>query len=139
RAGTLTRAGFAAAVVGLRANVGQWLAQGAGYEVARGEKSVRAKTARTCRQLLKVESALWLFVGVAGIEPTNNTAERALRPAVIWRRTSLGTQSELGSQFVARMLTVTLSLRAQQRPVLEYLTAACEAARQNLPAPSLLP
>lgn len=139
RDGTLTREGLAAAVVELRAQVRQWLAQGAAYEVARGEKSVRAKTARTCRELLKVEPALWLFVSVAGIEPTNNAAERALRPAVIWRRTSLGTQSELGSQFVARMLTVTLSLRAQQRPVLEYLTAACEAARQNLPAPSLLP
>ena len=74
-----------------------------------------------------------------GIEPTNNAAERALRPAVIWRRTSLGTQSTQGSQFIARMLTVMLTLRAQQRPMLEYLTAACQAARQGLPAPSLLP
>lgn len=139
RDGTLTREGFAAAVVEIRAQVQQWLAAGAAYEVVRGEKSVRAKTARTCRELLKVESALWLFVRVAGVEPTNNAAERALRPAVIWRRTSLGTQSELGSQFVARMLTVTQTLRSQQRPVLEYLTAACEAARQSLPAPSLLP
>jgi hypothetical protein len=64
---------------------------------------------------------------------------RALRPAVIWRRTSLGTQSALGSQFVARMLTVTLTLRLQQRSVLGYLTAACEAARQGMPIPSLLP
>jgi transposase len=52
--------------------------------------------------LLKVEQVLWLFVHVEGIEPTNNAAERALRPAVIWRRTSLGTQSTQGSQFVAR-------------------------------------
>jgi hypothetical protein len=89
--------------------------------------------------LLKVEPALWLFVRVAGIEPTNNAAERALRPAVIGRRTSLGSQSALGSQFVARMLTVMLTLRAQQRNVLEYLTTACEAARQGEPAPSLLP
>jgi transposase len=89
--------------------------------------------------LLKVEPALRLFVRVEGIEPTNNAAERALRPAVIWRRTSLGTQSALGSQFVARMLTIMLTLRAQQRPVLEYLTAACQAARHGLPAPSLLP
>jgi transposase len=78
-------------------------------------------------------------VRVAGIEPTNNAAERALRPAVIWRRTSLGSQSALGSQFVARMLTVMLTLHAQQRNVLEYMTTACEAARQGEPAPSLLP
>lgn len=76
---------------------------------------------------------------IAGIEPTNNAAERALRPAVIWRRISLGTQSSRGSQFVARMLTVTQSLHSQQRPLLEFLTAACEAARRGCAAPSLLP
>jgi hypothetical protein len=89
--------------------------------------------------LLKVEDAFWLFVRVAGLEPTNNAAERALRPAVIWRRTSLGTQRTGGSEFVARMLTVVLTLRAQQRNVLDYLTTACEAARQGSPAPTLLP
>ncbi|MCA1602318.1 MAG: IS66 family transposase [Acidobacteria bacterium] len=139
RDGTVTREGFAAAVVGVRAEVQKWLVEGAAYKAARGDKSARARTARTCQELLKVEPALWLFVRVAGIEPTNNAAERALRPAVIWRRISLGTQSALGSQFVARMLTVTQTLRAQQRPVLEFLTAAVEAARQDMPAPSLLP
>lgn len=139
RDGTMTRAVFAAAVVEIRATLQQWLATGADYEAARGDKSARARTARTCRELLKVEEALWLFVRVEGVEPTNNAAERALRPAVIWRRTSFGTQSAQGSQFVARMLTVMLTLRVQQRPVLEYLTTACEAARQGLPAPSLLP
>jgi hypothetical protein len=139
RDGTLTRSGFAAAVVEIRASVQQWLAAGAAYAMVHGDKSARARTARTCRELLKVEQALGLFVRVAGVEPTNNAAERALRPAVIWRRTSLGTQSALGSQFVARLLTVTLTLRSQQRSVLEYLTAACEAARQGMPAPSLLP
>lgn len=139
RDGTLPRSEFVATVVEIRAEVQRWLAEGAAYQPARGEKSARARTARTCRALLKVEEALWLFVKVAGVEPTNNAAERALRPAVIWRRTSLGTQSTSGSQFVARMLTVILTLRAQQRHVLEYLTSACQAARQGLSAPSLLP
>jgi transposase len=139
RDGTLRRTYFAAAVVEIRAEIQRWLAEGAAYEPARGEQSARARTARTCRELLKVEEALWLFVRVEGVEPTNNAAERALRPAVIWRRTSLGTQSTQGSQFIARMLTVVLTLRAQQRQMLEYLTSACEAARQGLPAPSLLP
>src|SRR5215813_8887961 len=139
RDGTLTREGFAAAVVEICATVQKWFEEGTAYKVARGDKSVRAKTARTCQELLKVEQALWLFVRVVGIEPTNNAAERALRPAVIWRRVSLGTQPALGSQFVARMLTVTQTLRAQQRPVLDFLTEACEAARQGTPAPSLLP
>jgi transposase len=139
RDGTLTRAVFSLAAAEIRAEVQRWLAEGAAYVPVCGEKSARARTARTCRELLKVEEALWLFMSVEGIEPTNNAAERALRPAVIWRRTSFGTQSAEGSQFVARMLTVMLTLRAQQRPVLEYLTAACQAARHGLPAPSLLP
>jgi len=139
RDGTLSRAAFAAAVVEIRAAVQHWLAEGAAYRTARGEQSARARTARPCRGLLKVENAFRLFVRVAGLEPTNNTAERALRPAVIWRRTSLGTQSTGGSEFVARRLTVVLTLRAQQRHVLGYLTTACEAARQGSPAPTLLP
>ena len=94
---------------------------------------------RTCRQLLKLEPALWTFVTNEGIEPTNIAAERALRPAVLWRKNSFGSQSQAGSLFVARMLTVTTTLRAQNRSVLEYLIHACRAARQGKPAPSLLP
>ena len=33
-----------------------------------------AKTAGTCRELLGVEPALWTFVRVEGVEPTNNTS-----------------------------------------------------------------
>ncbi|TRV19471.1 MAG: hypothetical protein EWV88_18720 [Microcystis wesenbergii Mw_MB_S_20031200_S109D] len=86
------------------------------------EKTPLAKTVRTCRQLLKVEPALWLFVTGSRLEPTNNAAERAIRPAVLWRRTSFGSQSEAGTVFVARMLTVVTSRRSQNRNVLEFMT-----------------
>ncbi len=105
----------------------------------RGEKTARAKTARTSQALLKMEAALWLFVTQEGVEPTNNAAERAIRPAVIWRRISFGSQSATGSEFVARMLSVVTTLRQQDRDVLAYLTEACQAARQGKAAPSLLP
>jgi transposase len=98
-----------------------------------------AKTVRTCRQFLKVEPALWLFVTVTGLEPTNNAAERAIRLAVLWRRTSFGSQSEAGSVFVARMLTVVTSLRSQNRNVLEFMTEAICASRKGSASPSLLP
>jgi hypothetical protein len=70
---------------------------------------------------------------VAAVEPTNNRAERALRRAVIWRRKSLGRQSESGSLFVERILTVVTTLRQQRRSVLEYLKKACAAktSREN--------
>ncbi len=90
-------------------------------------------------KILKVEPALWLFVTVEGVEPTNNAAERAIRPAVIWRRTSFGSQTQAGSTFVARMLTVVTSLKSQRKNVLDFMTHAVGAARHGNPAPSLLP
>ena len=123
----------------IRAKLQELLQQGAAHPITQKDKSPLAKTVRTCRQLLKVEPALWLFVSVEGVEPTNNASERALRPAVLWRRSSLGTQSQDGSLFVSRLLTVVTSLRLQQRNVLDYLTQACQAKRQGQPAPSLLP
>ena len=82
---------------------------------------------------------MWLFVTVEGVEPTNNAAERAIRPAVIWRRTSFGSQTEAGSNFVARRLTVVTTLKCQNRNVLEFMTFAVVAARSAETAPSLLP
>ena len=68
-----------------------------------------------CREVLAIESSLWTFAGRAGVEPTNNAAERAVRHAVCWRKTSYGTDSERGSRFVERMLTVVASCRQQGR------------------------
>jgi transposase len=78
-------------------------------------------------------------VQVEGVEPTNNTAERSIRPGVQWRKGSFGTQSEAGSRFVESMMTVVATLKQQNRNVLDYLTAAHEAALRGAPAPSLLP
>ena len=73
------------------------------------------------------------------MEPTNNAAERSIRPGVLWRKGSFGTQSEEGSRFVESLMTVVATLRQQQRNILEYLIAACEAALRGEAAPSLLP
>jgi len=54
--------------------------------------------------------------------------ERALPPVVIWRRTSFGSQSQAGRQTDSRMLTVSTSLKAKIRLVLEVLPHACRAA-----------
>lgn len=104
-----------------------------------GAQQNHKKTRHTCQQILKVWEALWTFVRVAGVEPTNNNAERPLRRAVLWRRKSFGTQSATGSAFVARILTTITTLRQQKRNVLAYLTEACTAALSQMPAASLLP
>jgi len=98
-----------------------------------------AKIEGMAKDILKHEPALFTFVYADGVEPTNNKAERALRNAVIWRKISFGTDSERGSRFVERILTVTTTLKQQQRHALTFLTAACEAALHGRPAPSLLP
>jgi hypothetical protein len=58
---------------------------------------------------------------------------------VLWRRRSFGTQSAAGSRFVERILTAVTTLRQQERGVLDYLTAATQAATAGVPIPSLLP
>jgi transposase len=97
------------------------------------------KTEGTCRELLKLRQALWTFVRHEGVEPTNNAAERAIRPGVLWRKGSFGTHSPEGSRFVEAMMTVVATLQPQHRNVLDYVTAACEVALCGEPAPSLLP
>ena len=131
REGTLQRSTFRSSMTPLRREVERLLEA--------GRRSGIPKTAGTCRDILKRREALWTFVQVEGVEPTNNTAERSIRPAVLWRKGSFGTQSEEGARFVESMLTVVATLKQQQRNVLEYLTAACEAALRGEAAPSLLP
>lgn len=92
-----------------------------------------------CGNLLDSWPALWTFAHVAGVEPTNNVAERALRPAVLWRKGSFGTQSDDGSRFVERVMTVAATCKQQRRGFLDFLVAAITAARLGLPPPSLLP
>ena len=139
RDGTLSRDEFVVLVQPLRSRVKELLEEGAAYPIEVKDKSPLAKTVRTCRRLLKLEPALWVFVATQGVEPTNNDAERALRPAVIWRRISFGSQTEAGSIFVSRMLTVVTTLRSQERNVMEFMTQACYAAREGTAPPSLLP
>lgn len=103
-----------------------------------GTRLPAKKCVRQCRRILKLEAALYTFVRIAGILPTNNHAEQTIRHAVIWRKTSFGTDSENGSRFVERMLTVVMSLRLQRRNVLEWVTRAYQAKIDHQPAPSLL-
>lgn len=92
-----------------------------------------------CGNLLDSWPALWTFAHTDGVEPTNNAAERALRPAVLWRKGSFGTQSDDGSRFVERIMTVAATCKQQGRGLLDFLVAATTAARLGLPPPSLLP
>jgi transposase len=104
-----------------------------------GQTCGAPKTEGVCREILKLRQALWTFVRHEDIEPTNNAAERAIRPGVLWRKGSFGSYSPEGSRFVEVMMTVVATLKQQHRNVLDYLAAASEAASRGERAPSLLP
>mgnify|MGYP001612122956 CR=1 FL=1 len=131
RDGTLTRATFRRKMAPARERI-EWL-------ILDGTQT-RTKAVRAmCWELHRLSAAMWTFIDVEGIDPTNNAAERAVRAAVLWRKCSYVTHSEAGGVFAERMLTVTASLRMQSRNVLAYLTHAVEASLSGQAAPSLLP
>jgi transposase len=106
--------------------------------LTRGQSSTDKSAARFCANVGKVEVALWTFVVVEGVEPTNNFMERLLRRAVLWRKRSFGCWSEAGCRFVERILTVVQTRRLQRQNVLEYLHNALLAHRNGQPCPPLV-
>jgi len=145
RDGTLARSTFIVYMRPLRKRVEELLTEGAALLPEKGSPpsedpdDSELKTGRTCGKILKHKEALWTFVRVEGVEPTNNTAEQAVRYAVLWRNICFGTQSSGGSRFVERILTVHATLRQQKRNVLAFIRQACEASLHRQPPPSLLP
>jgi transposase len=101
-------------------------------------KSPRNKYCRgMARNLLKLWPALWTFAAVPGVAPTNNHAERSLRGAVIYRKLSLGSQSEEGEQRVARLLSASITCRLQRRSLHAYLIDLLSAHARGDPVPLL--
>jgi transposase len=131
RDGTRSRAWFVQRMPKLQRQIEQDLEWGADW--------IAGPTGGTCRDILALRQALWTFVRVEGVEPTNNSGEQKIRHGVMWRKTSFGTDSERGSRFVERILTVRATLRQQGRSVLEFLTEAIRARSQGVTPPSLLP
>ncbi len=131
RAGAFDRRELQRRLVPLQARLGRLL--------RRGHENADRKAVALCPELSKWWPALWTFAQVEGVEPTNNVAERAVRPAVLWRKGSFGSDREAGSRFAERLLTVAASCRQQGRPLLVFLVAAVEAALRGSRPPSLIP
>jgi len=104
-----------------------------------GERGHHERTANFCAGLLAEYEALWTFCEVPGVDPTNNAAERAVRHAVIMRKTQLGTQSDAGSRWIERICSIRETCRLQGRSPLAYLIDSATTAQRRLPAPSLVP
>jgi transposase len=101
-------------------------------------KSTKTKYHRRfANNLLKIWPALWTFVSVEGVEPTNNAAERSLRGPVIHRKLSHGSQSEDGERFIERALSASVTCRLQDRSLFTYLSELLTAHARGHPLPTL--
>ncbi|MCX7120727.1 MAG: IS66 family transposase [Gammaproteobacteria bacterium] len=79
------------------------------------------KAARFCKNLLQNFNALWTFLETEDVEPTNNHAERSLRPSVIWRKKYFCTRSNYGTEYVARSASINMTCRLQQKSSFKFL------------------
>lgn len=95
-----------------------------------------SKSKNTCRNLLNNFDHLWTYLHDDGVEPTNNEAERQLRPAVIWRKISYGSQSDWGEHFVERILSVIETVKKQARDTYSYMATCFGAYSRDGPIPS---
>ena len=101
-------------------------------------KRARNRYTRTiANNLLKLWPALWTFAEIDGVEPTNNHAERGLRGAVIYRKLSLGSQSDQGERSIERLLSASITCRLQNRSLFSYLTGVLTAQARGDPIPAL--
>jgi transposase len=113
RRGEITRHGLRCRIAPLRERLDRLL--------TRHINSPVPKARKIAKDLREYGEALWTFARVEGVEPTNNAAERSLRKAVLLRKGSFGSASKAGSRFAERMLTVSETLRAQDRSILDFL------------------
>ena len=130
RDGPLTRRGLKRLMAPVRREVESLL--------LRGRCTGNVALTGMCRELYHHRNWLWTFLDYDDVEPTNNSSERSLRHAVIWRKLSFGTQSAGGSRFVETMLTVIETCRQQSRDVFAFLTSTVQAHFSNQPLLSLL-
>ncbi|MHB1859844.1 MAG: IS66 family transposase [Solirubrobacteraceae bacterium] len=102
-------------------------------------KSARTRYHRRfAKNLLKIWPALFTFVTVEGVQPTNNAAERSLRGPVIYRKLSHGTQSDDGERFIERALSASVTCRLQGRSLFAYMRELLTAHARGDPLPALV-
>jgi transposase len=103
-----------------------------------GERGRTHDIATLCANVLDLWPALWNFTEHPDVDATNNRAERAIRHAVLWRKTSTGTQTPEGDRFVERILSIRETCRSQNRPLHPYLVDVHNARLAGQPIPTPL-
>ena len=131
KAGQMDRAALKGATASFRLNFRSFCKDGAAQEADALWRKLGAS-------LIELWPAVFRFLDVDGVEPTNNHAERAIRPGVILRKLSGGTRSDVGSACVSRMLSVAATCRQQNIDVLDYLAETLTCFWRGIPPPRLI-
>jgi transposase len=97
-----------------------------------------AKAQNLAERFRKHGAEYFTFVTTPGIDPTNNTAEQAIRFVVIDRRITQGTRGENGRKWSERIWTVIATCTQQGHSVFELLKKAATNWLNGEEAPSLL-
>lgn len=96
------------------------------YALESGTTCGHKQTMNTCENLLSIQQALWTFWYSDIVPATNNQAERQLRPLVISKKLTYGTQSERGCQFIERIFTTVMTCKQKNKPVLTFIKDSVE-------------
>jgi len=107
-------------------------------QATQGVPQTRA-AANLAGRMEKFGESYFRFITTPGLEPTNNSAEQAIRFVVIDRHITQGTRGETGQRWCERIWTVIATCAQQGRSVWEYLQASVQAYFTGEEGPSLLP
>jgi len=109
----------------IRQRVGELLEQGSYTDPA-------LKAVRFCKNLLENFNALWTFLEIDGVEPTNNHAERSLRHLVIWRKKYFCTRSDYGTEYVARSASINITCKLQNKSSFNFMCQLLQKLTRKL-------
>ena len=101
------------------------------------ELKLADRTRNQCRHLLKDKSMCWTFLKDLSIPLTNNLAERAIRPYVIWRKLSFASQSSQGDQFRPMILSIIGTTRCLGIRTSDFLRSLCNEGLRGDPISQL--
>lgn len=90
-------------------------------------------------RLRNYETEYFEFIQTPGVEPTNNSAEQAIRFVTIDRHITQGTRSEKGQRWCERIWTILATCSMQGRSAYGYLVQVVQANFNGEPVPLLIP
>lgn len=99
----------------------------------------KPRTASQCAHLLKDEEMCWTFLRYPCVPLTNNTAERSIRPYLIWRKLSFAVQSSRGEQFRPMILSIVETAKGLGISTSDLLREVCELGLRGEPVDIKLP